>query len=322
MRFAFIIGLLLLTSARPLRAEGESYVPVPLAVRSQGVGQLFRLNPAAHEAALDPAKPYFAQISHTAANLWGSDVDYYRIDAEVVDDQLRGGFLLNDRLRFDIGLSQRRFASTGTDSIAIGFHDVFGIQQDGRLDARRGNIRYSIPSYSIDYTRSDRDLVFSEQWEAGLTADLGFLFPIPLGLSLYRSEEMAHGNPYFTGAVDYGWQLNAVWPMADWALYASMSESLFDHDSEAAFRTYYQQWSWVFGAAWKITDGHEVLGQAQITQPLFRDLGQLSRNCYEMHIAYRYRWERLSFEATLIENVVWSYNSPDWGFTFGLGYQR
>lgn len=322
MRFAGFIATFAWLLASPSRASDEAYIPAPLAVRSMAVSQLFRLNPAPREAALNPRDPYFVQLSHGAANLWGNDTEHYRIDAEFVDDQMRGGVLLHDRLRFDLGLSQRRFASTGTDSIAIGFHDLMGIQQDGRLDAERGNIRYSIPGYNINFTQRDRNLVFSEQWEAGLTADLGAFFPLPLSLSLYRSEEMARGNPYFTGAIDYGWQLNIAWPEEDWAIYGSLSESLFDQDSESPLRTYHQQWSWTLGAAWLFSANHEFLAQAQVSQPLFRGLGQLSRNSYELHLAYRYRWEKLSFEATLIENVIWSYNSPDWGYSLGISYAR
>lgn len=290
----------------------------PPMTRSQAVGQLFRLNPPVY-GVLSSEVPFEFEAARTVANLWARDKRFL-IDAEVIDDRARLALLLRPWLKVGMGLSARRFAETKTDQVAISFHDLFMLGQDGRLEAGKHHTRYKIPDYNLEFGLPDRDHVLSEQVEVDLSFPLLSSASSDWRLSgvLLASREGARASPYGVGAVDYGFQLNADYPCLDGKAYAAFNQIFYDRSESLRTPTQRQQLGWTLGTAQTMMPGHEFIAQLMVHQPVFRELGQLSRNSYETQFAYRFRWNKTAFEAALIENIFWLYNSPDWGLSLGL----
>ena len=297
------------------------YVPEPLLLRSEAIGQLFRSSPVMQRFRLGKMGDWRVMGGRTYSNFWGHDKRYI-VDAETRDDQLRAYYQAWDHIEVYGAASERAFTRMGTDGMAIGFHSIFGLPQDGRLDAVRDNVRMSIPDYDMNYSLAQKNDVLSRQFEAGMVWDFAsqYNLNLPMTLAVYASHETAGKNLYFTGATDGGARLSAALPYGQFSLYGTLSLTVFDRRQELALPTYHEQWGGIAGGAYRFESNHEAFLQFLVYQPLFQRMGQLSRSSYEVHLAYRYKWDQVSFELGLIENVFWVYNSPDWGLSAGLTY--
>ncbi|RZA22652.1 MAG: DUF3187 family protein [Proteobacteria bacterium] len=302
-------------------AEASDYVPEPLLLRSEALGQLFRSSPYAQRIRLGEEGAARLSFSRTYANFWGRDKRYI-VDAETRDDAFRFHYQPSPLFELYGAFSERGFTQSGTDTVAIKFHDFFGLGQDGRLDAPRHNTRIAIPDFDMNYNLSSVKEVLSRQIEAGVVWDLNKSFDLGINSSLafFTTYETARGNPYYTYAIDGGAKLSASQSWGNFAVFGSLSLGVFDQRQEVSIASYEQQWGLGFGSSYRFFDNHEVILQSLTYQPLFQKMGQLSRESYEIHAAYRYTYEKVQLEIGLIENIFWVYNSPDWGVSAGLTY--
>jgi len=311
-RKLLIAPLLLLAS---LLQAGEG----PLLTRSEAVGQLFRLNPPLQNPELlDPGRLYFA-ASRTYANLWARDKRYV-VDGEIVDDQARMAAGLGAGFQVGLGFSSRRFVQADTDQTAISFHDIFRMGQDGRLQTGKHQTRFVIPDYNLQYNRDNLDRTFSEQ--AMLDLSYAILTAARYGWDLtatwLAAYEMAGFSPYSSGSIDQGIILGALYKVSSIDYFANVRQLFFDKRKEVRVGTRSENRGFAVGFVYPLPEEQKLIFQFMNNQPVFRDLGQLSRNSYEWQLGYRYRWESVTLEAAVIENIFWLYNSPDWGFSLGL----
>jgi hypothetical protein len=219
-----------------------------------------------------------------------------------------------------LGFSSRRFVQADTDQIAITFHDLFHIGQDGRLQTGKHHTRFVIPDYNLQYSRDNLDRTFSEQ----ATVDLSYAILSAathgwsLTATLLAAYEMAGFSPYAAGSMDKGVILGALLPWHAITYFANVRQLFFDKRKDGRVATRSENRGFALGMMYALPEHQEIIFQFMNNQPVFRDLGQLSRNSYEWQLGYRYRWESVTLEAAVIENIFWLYNSPDWGFSLGL----
>ena len=219
-------------------------------------------------------------------------------------------------------MSERAFTRSGTDGFAMGFHSIFGLPQDGRIEAPKHATRVSVPDFNLNYTSDQSQTILSRQLELGAVWDLRKTFDLGLATTLaaFAIHESAPHNPYFSDTVNAGLRLSSARGFGDASLFASVSFAIFDQKQEVQIATYEQQWGLISGAAYRFFERHELVTQLLAYQAVFQNMGQLSRESYEIHAAYRYTFNRLSIELGLVENIFWVYNSPDWGMSAGLSY--
>lgn len=307
-----LLSLLLLSS---LSHAGEG----PLLTRSEAVGQLFRLNPPLQNPkVLTTGRMEFA-ASRTYANLWARDKRYV-VDGEIVDDQARMAMGLGAGFQIGLGFSSRRFVQADTDQIAISFHDLFRIGQDGRLQTGKHHTRFVIPDYNLQYSRDNLDRTFSEQ--AALDLSYAILTRARHGwdltATLLAAYEMASFSPYSAGSMDRGLILGGLFQTSLFTYFANVRQLFFDKRKDVRVGTRSENRGFALGMIYPLPEAQQLIFQFMNNQPVFRDLGQLSRNSYEWQLGYRYRWEAVTLEVAVIENIFWLYNSPDWGFSLGL----
>jgi hypothetical protein len=326
-RSAFFLSLMLLASHADAgeelllaRAEGVVHAEQgPLLTRSEAVGQLFRLNPPLQNPNLLTAGRMDFAASRTYANLWARDKRFV-VDGEIVDDQARLAVGLGANLQLGFGFSSRRFVQADTDQIAISFHDLFRIGQDGRLQTGKHHTRFVIPDYNLQYNRDNLDRTFSEQ----VALDLSYAVLTrarhgwDLAATVLAAYEMASFSPYAEGSVDRGLILSALYPSSILSYFANVRQLFFDKRKDVRVGTRSENRGFALGLIYPLPETQQIIFQFMNNQPVFRDLGQLSRNSYEWQLGYRYRFEAVTLEAAVIENIFWLYNSPDWGFSLGL----
>ncbi len=310
-RFA-CFPLLLLSS---LAGAGEG----PLLTRSEAVGQLFRLNPPLQNPRVLQAGGMEFAASRTYANLWARDKRFV-VDGEIVDDQARMALGLGADFQIGLAFSSRRFVQADTDQIAISFHDLFRIGQDGRLQTGKHHTRFVIPDYNLQYSRDNLDRTFSEQAAVDLSYAIlsSARHGWDLTATLLASYEMASFSPYANGSVDRGLIVGGLYQSAHFTYFANVRQLYFDRRKEIRVGTRAENRGFALGLIYALPEAQQLIFQFMNNQPVFRDLGQLSRNSYEWQLGYRYRFEAVTLEAAVIENIFWLYNSPDWGFSLGL----
>ncbi len=315
-RLLFLLLVMLIPSHSLLGSElGDA----PLLTRSESLGQLFRLNPPLQNPRILEAGVLRFDVSRTYANLWARDKRFV-VDGEIVDDQSHVTLGLGHRVQLGLGFSSRRFAEADTDQTAISFHDLFRMGQDGRLETGKHHTRFAIPDYGLEYSRKNLDRSFSEQAVANLS--YGLLSAVDwswdVSVSLLAAYEMAEFSPYSSGSIDYGQILSARYSWQAWTFFGNARQLNFDQSRKVLVGTRAVNRGWALGTVYHLPENQQVVWQFMNNQPVFRDLGQLSRNSYEWQLGYRYHWEQLSLELAVIENIFWLYNSPDWGFSLGL----
>ncbi len=291
----------------------------PLLTRSEAVGQLFRLNPPLQNPRVLQAGGMEFAASRTYANLWARDKRFV-VDGEIVDDQARMALGLGADFQIGLAFSSRRFVQADTDQIAISFHDLFRIGQDGRLQTGKHHTRFVIPDYNLQYSRDNLDRTFSEQAAVDLSYAIlsSARHGWDLTATLLASYEMASFSPYANGSVDRGLIVGGLYQSAHFTYFANVRQLYFDRRKEIRVGTRAENRGFALGLIYALPEAQQLIFQFMNNQPVFRDLGQLSRNSYEWQLGYRYRFEAVTLEAAVIENIFWLYNSPDWGFSLGL----
>ena len=325
MKKSQIIGILSLgtfVSLPSSRAETGDYIPEPLLMRSQALGQLLRTSPYLQRFRLGEEGASRVSLSRGLANFWGYDKRYI-VDAETRDDVLRVHYQPGPQWEVYGAMSERGFIRSGTDGVAMGFHRFFGLPQDGRLEAPKHATRISVPDLNLNYSSAQSGTILSRQFEAGVVFDLDKFLSLGFSttLSTFLIYEAAADHPYFSDSIDGGARLSLAKGFGKFSAFWSLSLGVFDQKQEVQIASYEQQWGGIVGAAWRFSERHEFVTQVLVYQPIFQNMGQLSRESYEVHAAYRYNLPQVSFEVGLVENVFWVYNSPDWGISAGLSYE-
>lgn len=308
----WLVPLLLAGSAKAQEDGG------PLQTRSQAVGQLFRLNPPLSDARSLPSQHLRFQLTRTYANFWARDKRFL-IDGESVDDQadLMLGLAYRNSLMFS--LSHRRLVQADTDQMAITVHELLRIGQDGRLESGKHKTRISVPDYDLQYSRQDINQSLSEQMQVAwkkqwLSSDTE---GVDLSHTLWAAENMLKPEAASAG-MDWGLSAELRYPFHSSSAFASLRSLQYAPSYNPLPGSRRSNRGFGLGYLYRWSGGHEAVLQLMNNQAVFVDIGQLSRNSYETLFGYRYSWAKLAFEATVIENIFWLYNSPDWGFTLGM----
>lgn len=301
----------------PLYATNPGMSPINL--RSQSVGQLFRFDPVPQGTDyLDPGQARFRAV-HTVANQWGFERRYI-MDGQTQDDLVTLDYGLLPNWQLTLGIGAKRVNPSYTDQVTISFHDAFGIPQNWRTDVPINQTRMAIPDYGVEITERDhgrpmtehgfvhvkRRLLQNEHWLAGF--------------GLFAANEFGSSSLAGQGTRSYGGQFHLSRRLGQFGLLSTWSWVKHEMATEQLFWLRRSSWSWL-GALKRGFGNWEVQAQTLIQQGPMPDMGQFSQSTYEIHLGLRRQWQNLSFELTLIENVIWHYNTPDWGFALGLAYQ-
>ena len=301
----------------------------PLALTSQSPFQALRL-------AMRPRTPstlgkgqFEARATSTWVNIWAVDglespIDEreYTLDFEMLQTAVTLDYGITDTLEIGGEFQNRSRFGGEMDGLTQGFHDLFGVDQNGRDQVPKGEftMQLSPPGQSTvaldasdrgSFTRSIAASIqhnvtcgsaklpafsysFSARFETLDSEDLGS--DLDLAVSVATSRRF--GKFYLNATLGYAW---------------------FGKDDFRGIELEETQYSWLLTFEWRFRPKQSLLLQHLSTEGLIDEFGPFSDDSNEVTLGWK--WElrkRGTFELGLVENIIEYDNSPDFGIHLGF----
>ncbi len=327
----------------PLRLESDSWVGVfglpdnyraqsicfanvgygPLDLPSQSALQGLRLgfSPRSPSTLIQGEREL--RVHATWVNIWADEPEL-QFDYETLQTTATFGYGLTDTLQVEGGISiQSRFGGE-LDSLIQEFHDLFGIDQDGRDLVPRGRFAADIQPTGgqpgVSLTDSDRGvyasaavLTLQHNVTCGTLTLPAFSYSLT-GRYEIQSDDLEGGSP-----LDFGISVAAAKRFETLYLYGTFGFAVFGRDRFRGLELRNTQYSFLTALEWRAFSTASLLIQYLLTEGLTDTPGKLSEPSHEITLGAK--WEVLRgtvLEFGLIENIVTFGNSPDFGLHLGL----
>jgi thiol-disulfide isomerase/thioredoxin len=295
----------------------------PLDLPSQSPLQLLRLGLSPRAPSTLAGGDKELHLRATWVNIWANETDYF-FDYETLQTDLAFSYGLSDTFQLDIGFqTQSRFGGA-MDSLIQEFHDLFGIDQNGRDQVPRDEFNFGIdPSASqpgVTLTGSDRglyatstSLTLQHNVTCGTESLPAFAYALTMRYEL-KSEDLQGGSP-----VDLGASIATSKRYSDFYIYGTLGYTFFGREQFRGIELRDTQWSFLAAVEWRAFSAESLMVQYLVTEGLANDLGDLSDPSHEITLGAK--WEVITgtvIEVGLIENIITFGNSPDFGLHLGV----
>ncbi|WP_375319979.1 DUF3187 family protein [Aliivibrio logei] len=254
----------------------------------------------------------------TIASVWANsdsfNLDYYQ------NQVITGAqWQLTPKMKAELKYQYNYAGNNGLDSFVHGFHDFFGIGQNGRDEVENDRFNISVPKYGVEINDFEGETlssalhsyfeyqVFANQYNA-----------ISLGASLYFNH--VNSGSFKRDSFEQGLQANYSFSYEKHALFSTVGVTF--RDNNAADNISYKNSTFAFSAGYgyAITPSHHIVTSYHIYEGSVDDGEDYSEPSNEFVLGYRYLLEKVAFELSVIENAVNMDNSTDIAFTFGVRY--
>ncbi|KJY83447.1 outer membrane beta-barrel domain protein [Vibrio galatheae] len=256
--------------------------------------------------------------SATISSVWAITASY---ELDYYQNQLSmgGKWQLNSDWQLDVQYRWNFAANNHLDKPTMAFHDMVGIDQNGRAEADRHRFVIDMPAYGVQEANFNGQTLGSAitsylQYQAYSDESHGVSF----GLSLYYNDT---SNGLFSasrfeqsGQINYGY-INDKHAF-DTSLAITLRETPTDFES-MPFRSS----TWTFGASYRYQwfEHHTLIAQLTINQGLLDDTSEFSKPTTEFVYGYRYTLKNSAVELTVVENMFHADNSTD--IALGLAFR-
>ena len=294
----------------------------PLNIRSMSPGQALRLAPMPRSPYGLPQGETEVQFNIAGASVFLQSPNEYLIDFNFTDTRIAVNHGFGNGWSAELSFNDRRIVNLNLDEVVEGFHDVFGIDQNGR-DENLSQSRVEFPLSSVSLGKEING-IFSQT--VGITVqkvliDKSVSWPA-LAVIFNSSIETLNDGVIEEGAVDYALQLSLAQKKSTGYLYANLSYSKFGSNKTlAVIPLSDKQFSGMFGYEFTMEANEAFIVQYLFSEGVLEDLGALADVSHEIHLGYKWRTERNIFELGLVENIINFDNGPDVAFTFGVTHR-
>lgn len=326
MRFmrVLVIGLLLGSFMGLSHAGIQNQEYGPLLTRAQAPLQSSGISPRMRDAFKGSSTEIFG--SGSIASVWAQNDDY-TMDYYQNDLQIGGQFIVSPDLKVEFSYLYRFTADNHLDSLTIGFHDMFGLGQNGRKDVDKHRFVIDAPDHMAEpitdfenRTLNNAIELYVEQslYESPLDTQ-GTHHALSVGGSLFYNY-VGHG-PFENKSFEQAIQLNYTARFDDTHhLYGLLGLSHRAPSDGLLVRL--EEWLYNAGIGYQYrpSQKHSWLAQMQIYEGIAKDLDDLKDPVFELTLGYRYHFTSSAIEFSVIENAVNADNSTDIAFT--LSYRH
>ena len=305
---------------------GNNYGSGILEIRSQAVGQSLRLTlPMLIPG--DISKGSRAYVGMTWTNVWSNDSEFL-LDYEMLDTLVGFGYGFNNNFGVGAFLDNRSYFGGLMDDFIEGFHNMFGIDQDGRdkapsgrsviqlKDPETGEVTAEIPADKLDNTG------------LSILANYNFYFENPQlpSMNVYGVARHTLQSPKVfekTANLDYGlglglskrwferWYTHAV---VGYTWYADRGRI---EPGNVTFED--EQLTVLLALGWQYTPDFALLAQYLYGSAVINKFEELDKPSHEVHLGFRWKVNKTyMLDFALIENIITMDNSPDFGLHLGL----
>lgn len=294
----------------------------PLNIRSLSPGQALRLAPLPRSPYGLPEGETELQFHIAAASVYLQSEGQYLIDFNFIDTRLAVNHGFSDGWSTELSFNDRRIQNFYLDEVVESFHDVFGIEQNGR-DINQNETHIVVPRYSADFA-DELDGVFSQTLGLSIQKvliDKSVEWPA-VAIILNTSLETLSDGMIEKGAFDYGLQLAMAQKQSSGYIFANFSYTRFGSDKTLdVIPLTEKQFSGMFGYEFTMSENEAFIVQYLFSEGVLKDLGALDKVSHEIHLGYKWRTENNIIEVGLVENIVNFDNGPDVAFTFGVTHR-
>lgn len=326
--FKFIVLLVSVSIISPVYAGAQPPDPYwqgtlgPLNIRSLSPGQALRLAPLPRSPYGLPAGETELQFNMAAVSVFLQSPSVYLLDFNFTDTRLAVNHGFNYGWSAELSFSDRRIRNLNLDEVVESFHDVFGIEQNGR-DINQNQTHIDIPLYSASFA-DELNGVFSQTIGLSIQKvliDKSVEWPA-VAIVFNTSMETLSDGMIEKGAIDYGLQLTMAQKQSAGYMFGNISYTHFGSDETLGLIPLAEkQFSGMMGYEFSV-DRHEAfIVQYLFSDGVLVDLGALDEVSHEIHLGYKWRSESNIIEVGLVENIVNFDNGPDVAFTFGVTHK-
>jgi hypothetical protein len=300
-------------------------------MRSQSPAQSLRLNiPLPIPGDIKPG--WGARMDLTWSNVWASGSTYL-LDYEIFDTIVSVDFGFNEHLGLELSFENRHYFGGAMDGLIQGFHDLLGIDQNGRDEAPKN--RKVIQRFD-----SKTGLTLSETSAGELDNN---------GLSLLLNYNLTHGTEIWPSVnvfgivrygltcadictdnhpVDFGFGTGLAkrW-IKNWYIYAALGYTLYGAREPRlpppgveAIKFEDDAISGVFALSWHWTPNFSIVGQYLYSGPDIKNIAEMNKASQEVDFGFKWKTTYGFLEFAIIENIVNYDNSADFGLHGGWSY--
>ncbi|WP_299018290.1 DUF3187 family protein [uncultured Photobacterium sp.] len=255
----------------------------------------------------------------TIASVWAHTNDY---SADYYQNALSLGGLwqINNKWVVELDYTWRFTANNYLDNLTTGFHDTFGIGQNGRDEVEDHSFDISVPEYGVeihDFNRETLSSALSFYTSYQLFEDDHH--GLSIGGSLYYN--YVPSGPFETSNFEQALQLNYSYRHKKHSFYSMLGASYRRNDKVLSGISYNSvALAAGVGYQYRIRDKHRLLLEYHIYEGATNAASDLSEPSNEILLGYRYHLKHSAIEVSMIENVFNMDNSTD--IAFSLGYRH
>lgn len=310
----FLLTTSLLLSAYALSEDGlgptQSYTQSPFHTNN--------LSPQIRSGYSMPLGQYEIYTSGVVSSIWAV-TDTYELDYYQNQIVFGGKWQLSSRWQIDLQYRWNYAGNNHLDGLTKDFHDLFGIDQNGRNNVENNRFVINMPEYGIEIENFRGEtlshaLISYLQYQLVTEDHHG----LSIGASLYYNDT-SHGifsSSDFEQAVqvNYGYRRGKHALDTTLALTIRNTPTLFEQMP-------YRDQTWSVGGSYRyeLYENHTLIGQLTVLQGVTEDDDEFSKPSTEFTLAYRYRLKNTAVEITAVENMFNADNSTD--IAFGVAFR-
>jgi hypothetical protein len=271
-------------------------------------------------------------IANTWTNVWAAESEYI-LDYEMSETLVTFTYGFNERFGVSIEFENRNYFGGHMDGLIQGFHDLFGIDQEGRDDVSKN--RKVIQRFDPN-TRQMLSETSAEDLENNGVVFL-MNYTLTYGTKIWPAANVFGAVRYALSCADlcrdnhpvdagFGLGLAKRWSKR-WYTYASLGYTHYesrdprepapgvtpmDFENNAL--------TGLFVLSWDYTPRFAILAQYLYSGPSITNIDGLDEASHEVHFGFKWETKYGMLEFAIIENVITMSNSPDFGLHGGWGF--
>lgn len=309
----------------PLHIHRQSALGLgPLRLSSQSPGQSLRLGLIPHTPADLHADEWKVYAGSSWVNVWANEADY-ALDYEALTTEVLVSYGINDTWAIEVGALNRVTFGGRMDAMIQGFHDAFGLGQNGRTE-----VPLNQTMIRIDPTGTQPGLLLGEQELQNNSQTFlrgSLLWTLVHGhdtwpaisVALTLQAPIGERSGYDGGLIDVSFDLSLAKAIGDWVGYGSVAWTRFAADEVYGLDLHRSNWAGLGAIEYRLTPDWSVLLQYLVSQGVAPDLYVFSKASHELTLGTQVRvGKRTTLQLGLIENLFIFENSPDFGVHFAL----
>ena len=290
----------------------------PFALTSNSPGPSLRLSPMP----VVPSRITPGKVDLTGgigwANVWANE-RLFLFDYEMLDGHLSVSYGINKRWSVGLAFTQRAFFGGSMDNFIIDFHNIFGIDQDGRDEAPKNRSTLLLLDGNgntiIDLGSADR----LNNSSIALTTSY-ILCPgnhtlpaVSLSGVVSYGLETPFGDDDDPIDISVGLGISKRWS-ARWLSYHTLNYTHYGQTDMPGLAFEDTGFYTTHTIAWEKNPSLSFLIQYMYHEGVIKDLGSLSDATHELALGFKWQHsQKGAFELGIIENIIEHANSPDFG---------